>query len=48
MASKGIGVTIAGSTAGIAGIFLATQIMATSKELLNYIYDKVNSAPETE
>jgi len=42
-----IGVTIAGATAGIAGIFLATPMMATGKELLNYVYDKVISVPET-
>ena len=41
-----IGVTIAGATAGVTGIFLATPVMATGKELLTYVYDKVISVPE--
>jgi len=43
-----VGVTIAGATAGITGIFLATPIMATGKELLSYVYEKVIAAPEPE
>jgi predicted PurR-regulated permease PerM len=43
-----IGVTISGATAGIAGIFLATPIMATGRDLLNYVYEKVIAAPEPE
>ena len=43
-----IGVTIAGATAGVTGIFLATPVMATGKELLTYIYEKVIAAPEPE
>ena len=41
-----IGVTIAGATAGIAGVFLATPMMATGKELLMYVNRKINQEPE--
>ena len=43
-----IGVTIAGATAGVAGIFLATPVMATGRELLIYVYEKIIAAPEPE
>jgi len=32
----------------IAGVFLATLMMATGKELLNYVFEKVIAVPETE
>jgi len=41
-----IGVTIAGAKAGIAGVFLATPIMATGKVLLEYVSRKINQEPE--
>ena len=41
-----IGVTIAGAKAGIVGVFLATPIMATGKELLEYVSRKINQEPE--
>jgi len=41
-----IGVTIAGAKAGIVGVFLATPIMATGKELLEYVNRKINQEPE--
>lgn len=41
-----IGVTIAGATAGIVGVFLATPIIATGKELLEYVNRKINQEPE--
>jgi len=43
-----IGVTIAGATAGIAGIFLATPIIATGRELFNYVYEKILEEPDIE
>lgn len=42
-----IGVTIAGATAGIAGIFLATPLIATGKEILEYVYNKLVEEPDT-
>jgi len=41
-----IGVTVAGTTAGIVGVFLATPIMATGKVLLDYVSRKINQEPE--
>jgi len=41
-----IGVTVAGAKAGIVGVFLATPIMATGKELLEYVNRKINQEPE--
>ncbi len=43
-----VGVTIAGTQAGIVGIFLATPMMATGKELLTFVYDKIIAASEPE
>ena len=42
------GVTIAGATAGVTGVFLATPVMATGRELLIYVYEKLIAAPEPE
>ena len=36
-----IGIIIAGSTIGLAGVFLAVPVMATGKELFLYLYGKV-------
>jgi len=41
-----IGVTIAGAKAGIAGVFLATPIMATGKVLLEYVLRKIKQEPQ--
>ena len=41
-----VGVTIAGAKAGIVGIFLATPLMATGKELLDYVNRKINQETE--
>lgn len=43
-----IGVAIAGATAGIAGVFLATPVIATGREILDYVYEKIIQAPELE
>lgn len=43
-----IGVTIAGAKAGIVGVFLTTPVIATLRELLDYVYRKVSEAPEIE
>jgi predicted PurR-regulated permease PerM len=43
-----IGVTIAGAKAGIVGIFLATPVIATGRELLEFVYNKIIEAPEQE
>lgn len=43
-----IGVTIGGTQAGIVGVFLATPVMATGREIFEYIYDKIREAPEIE
>jgi hypothetical protein len=43
-----IGVAIAGATAGIAGVFLATPIIATGREILDYVYEKIIQSPESE
>ncbi len=42
-----IGVTIAGTQAGVAGVFLATPIIASGKEILDYVSRKINQVPET-
>lgn len=42
-----VGVTIAGAQAGIAGIFLATPMIASGRELFTYVYDKIREIPET-
>ena len=41
-----IGVTIGGSTIGLLGIFLATPVISTGKEILGYFYEKILEAPE--
>lgn len=41
-----VGVTIGGAKAGIAGIFLATPMVASGKELLSFIFDKITSTSE--
>jgi predicted PurR-regulated permease PerM len=41
-----VGVTIAGAQAGIAGIFLATPMIATGRELFTYVYDKIREVPD--
>jgi len=41
-----IGVTIAGKTAGIAGVFLATPVIATAREILMYVYSKITEKQE--
>jgi len=41
-----VGVTIAGAQAGIAGIFLATPMIATGRELFIYVYDKIREVPD--
>lgn len=41
-----IGVTIAGSTIGLLGIFLVTPVIATGKEIMAYCYSKILEAPE--
>jgi predicted PurR-regulated permease PerM len=43
-----VGVTIAGAQAGIAGIFLATPIIASGRELFHFVYDKIVEIPEEE
>jgi predicted PurR-regulated permease PerM len=43
-----IGVMIAGAAAGIVGVFLATPMMASGREILNYVYQKIIQAPEKE
>jgi predicted PurR-regulated permease PerM len=41
-----VGVTVAGAQAGIAGIFLATPMIATGRELFTYVYDKIREVPD--
>jgi len=41
-----VGVTIAGAQAGIAGVFLATPMIATGRELFIYVYDKIREVPD--
>ena len=43
-----VGVTIAGAQAGIAGIFLATPVIATGRELFTYVYAKIREVPDRE
>lgn len=41
-----IGVTIGGKVAGIAGVFLATPVMASGREVLKYVHRKITETPE--
>jgi predicted PurR-regulated permease PerM len=43
-----IGVTIGGSALGILGIFLASPVIATGKEVFEYLYAKILEPPEPE
>lgn len=43
-----IGVVIGGAIAGILGIFLSTPIIATGREIFNYLYDKIMEPPPPE
>jgi predicted PurR-regulated permease PerM len=43
-----IGVMIAGSTIGIAGVFLATPLIASGREILMFIYGKITENGEEE
>jgi predicted PurR-regulated permease PerM len=40
-----IGVSIGGTTLGILGIFLATPVIATLREVFRYLYDKILEPP---
>jgi len=39
------GVMIGGATAGIVGIFLATPVMASGREIVLYVYSKISESP---
>ncbi len=43
-----VGVVIAGAQAGIAGVFLVTPIIATGREIVDYLYAKISESPEVE
>jgi predicted PurR-regulated permease PerM len=43
-----LGVTIFGSLFGILGVFLATPVIATGREVFSYLYDKILEPPVVE